>query len=71
MKVWKLHKIEGSILKHRESFYPLAIAERRTTFGKSYGIKAKAVGFLGIRDGAAEHGPPDSGKAHDQEFYQL
>jgi hypothetical protein len=42
IKLWKLSKIEGPVLKPR--FHPLwctYIGERRTTFAKTYGIRVR------------------------------
>jgi len=45
MKLWRLLKIEGSILKYRvPPFWPTYIGERRTTFAKTYGIKVRCYG---------------------------
>jgi hypothetical protein len=42
MKLWRLSKIEGSILKYRvPHLWPTYIGERRTTFAKAYGIKVR------------------------------
>jgi hypothetical protein len=45
MKLWKLPKIEPSILKYKVP--PLWLTykgERRTTFAKAYGIKGRCYG---------------------------
>jgi hypothetical protein len=45
MKLWKLPKIEPSILKYKVT--PLWLTykgERRTTFAKAYGIKGRCYG---------------------------
>jgi hypothetical protein len=40
MKLWRLPKIKGSILKYRvPPLWPTYIGERRTTFAKAYEIK--------------------------------
>jgi hypothetical protein len=40
--LWKLPKIEGSILKDRvPHLWPTYIGESRTTFAKAYGIKVR------------------------------
>jgi len=45
MKLWKLPKMEGSILKYRFLLlWPTYIGERRTTFAKAYGIKVRCYG---------------------------
>jgi hypothetical protein len=45
MKLWRLPKIEGSILKYRvPPLWPSYISERRTTFTNAYGIKVKCYG---------------------------
>jgi hypothetical protein len=45
MKLWRLLKIEGSILKYRvPPLWPTYIGERRTTFAKTYGIKVRCYG---------------------------
>jgi hypothetical protein len=46
MKVWRLPKIKGSSLKYRvPPLWPTTyIVERRTTFAKAYGIKARCYG---------------------------
>jgi hypothetical protein len=45
MKLWRLPKIEGSILKYRVPFlWPTYISERRTTSGKAYRIKVRCYG---------------------------
>jgi hypothetical protein len=45
MKLWRLPKIECSILKHRvPPLWPSYIGERRTTFAKAYGIKVRWYG---------------------------
>jgi hypothetical protein len=42
MKLWRLSKIEGFILKYRVPHLgPTYIGERRTTFAKAYGIKVR------------------------------
>jgi hypothetical protein len=42
MKLWRLPKIEVSILKYRvPPLWPTYIGERRTTFAKAFGIKAR------------------------------
>jgi hypothetical protein len=42
MKLWRLSKIEGSILMIRGSYlWPNYIGERRTTLAKANGIKVK------------------------------
>jgi hypothetical protein len=41
-KLWRLPKIEGSILKYRvPPLWPTYIGERRTTFVKAFGIKVR------------------------------
>jgi len=45
MKLWRLPKIEGSILKYRvPSPWPSYIGERRRTSAKAYGIKVRCYG---------------------------
>jgi hypothetical protein len=45
MKVWRLPKIKGSILKYIvPPLWPSYIVERRTTFAKAYGIKVRCYG---------------------------
>jgi len=45
MKPWRLPKIKGSILKYRvPPIWPTYTSERRTTFAKAYGIKARCYG---------------------------
>jgi hypothetical protein len=45
MKLWKLPKIKGSILKYRASpLWPNYIGERPTTFAKAHGIKVRCYG---------------------------
>jgi hypothetical protein len=46
MKLQRLPKIEGSVLKNRvPSLWPTSIAgERKTTFAKAYGIKVRFYG---------------------------
>jgi len=45
MKLWKLPKIEGSILKYKvSSLWPTYIGERTMTFAKAYGIKVRCYG---------------------------
>jgi hypothetical protein len=45
MKLWRLPKVEGFILKCRVSpIWPKYIGERRTTFAKAYGIKMRCYG---------------------------
>jgi len=42
LKLWRLPKIEDSILKYRvPPFWPIYSRERRTTFAKAYGIKVR------------------------------
>jgi hypothetical protein len=42
MKVWRLSKIEGSVLKYRvHPLWHTYIGERRTTFAKTYGKKLR------------------------------
>ncbi len=42
LKLWMLSKIEGSVLKYRvHTLWHTYIGERRTTFGKTYGIKVR------------------------------
>jgi len=42
MKLWRLSKLEGSILKYRvPRLWPTYIGERKTTFAKAYGIKVR------------------------------
>jgi hypothetical protein len=42
MKLWRLPKIEVSILKCRAPpLWPTYIGKRRTTFAKAFGIKAR------------------------------
>jgi hypothetical protein len=44
-KIWRLPKIEGSNLKHRNApLWHNSIGERRTTFAKAYGIKVRCYG---------------------------
>jgi hypothetical protein len=44
-KLWRLPKIEGSILKYRvPPLGPTYIGERRTTFAKAYRIKVSCYG---------------------------
>jgi len=41
-KLWRLPKIEGSILKYRvPPLWPTYVGERRTTFVKAFGIKVR------------------------------
>ncbi len=45
LKLWRLPKLEGSILKCRvPPLWPSYIGERRTTFAKAYGIKVRWYG---------------------------
>jgi len=45
IKLWRLPKIEGSILKYRvPPLLPTYIGERRTTFAKAYRIKVRCYG---------------------------
>jgi len=45
MKLWRLPKIEGYILKYRVSgLWPTYMGERRTTFAKAYGMKVSMLG---------------------------
>jgi hypothetical protein len=45
LKPWRLPKVKGSILKYRvPPLWPTYIGERRTTFGKAYGIKLRCYG---------------------------
>jgi hypothetical protein len=45
MKLWRLPKIPGSILKYRvPPLWPTYIGERRTTFAKAYGMKVTCYG---------------------------
>jgi hypothetical protein len=45
MKLWRLPKIEGFILKYNvHSVGPTYIGERMTTFAKAYAIKVKGYG---------------------------
>jgi len=45
MKLWRLHKIKGFILKYRvPPLWPTYVGERRTTFGKADGIKVRCNG---------------------------
>jgi len=45
MKLWRLPKIKGSILKYRVPLvWPTYIGERRTTFAQAYGIKVRCYG---------------------------
>jgi hypothetical protein len=42
LKLWMLSKIEGYVLKYRvHTLWHTYIGERRTTFGKTYGIKVR------------------------------
>jgi hypothetical protein len=44
-RLWRLPKIEGSLLKYSVSpFWPRYIVERWTKFAKAYGIKVSAIG---------------------------
>jgi hypothetical protein len=44
-KLWRLPKIEGSILEYRVPLlWPTYISERRTKFGKAYRIKMRYYG---------------------------
>jgi len=44
MKLWRLPKIEGSILKYRvPPPWPSYIGEKRTTSAKAYGIKSEML----------------------------
>jgi len=45
MKLWRLPKTEGSILKYIvPPLWPSYIGERRTTCAKAYGIKVRCYG---------------------------
>jgi len=45
MKLWRVPKIEGSILKYRvHPLWPTYIDERWTTIAKAYGIKIRCYG---------------------------
>jgi hypothetical protein len=45
LKLWRLPRIKGYILKYIvPSLWPTYIGERRTTFAKAYGIKARCYG---------------------------
>jgi hypothetical protein len=45
MKLWRLSKIEGCILKYRiPHLWPGYIGERRITLAKAYGIKVRCYG---------------------------
>jgi hypothetical protein len=62
MKPWKLPKINDFILKFRvPPLWPTYIRERRTTFGKTYGIGAmenmlgNTLGTWGIHWGPDEN----------------
>jgi hypothetical protein len=45
MKLWRLPKIEGSILKYKvHPLWPTYIGERRTTIAKACGIRVKCYG---------------------------
>jgi hypothetical protein len=45
MKLWRLPKIQGSILKYRvPPLWPTYVGEGRTTFAKAYGIKVRYYG---------------------------
>jgi hypothetical protein len=47
MKLWRLPKTEGSLLKHRvPSLWFTYIGERRTTFAKAYGKSEVLLGML-------------------------
>jgi hypothetical protein len=44
-KLWRLPKIEGSILKFRvPAICPTYVSEGRTTFATAYGIKVRCYG---------------------------
>jgi len=44
MKLWRLLKIEGSVLMYIvPPLGPTYIGERRTTFAKTYGIKVRCL----------------------------
>jgi len=49
IKLWRLLKIKGFILKYKvPPLWPTYISERKTTFAKAYGIKMKCYWeFLG------------------------
>jgi len=48
MKLWRLPKVEGFVLKCRvPPLWPKYIGERRTTFAKAYGIKVMCYGEHG------------------------
>jgi hypothetical protein len=44
MKLWRLPKIEGSILKYRIPALWLSYVGERRTFAKAYGIKVRCYG---------------------------
>jgi len=46
MKLWRLHKVKGYILKYRAppTWPTYYVGERRTTFAKAYGIKVRCYG---------------------------
>jgi hypothetical protein len=45
MNLWRLPKVDGSILKYRvPPLGPTYIGERRTTFAKAYRIKVRCYG---------------------------
>ncbi len=45
MKLWRVPKIEGSLLMYRvPPHWPTYIGERRATFAKAYGIKVRCIG---------------------------
>jgi hypothetical protein len=57
MKPWGFPKIDGSILKYKiPTLCPTYIGERRTTFAKAYGIKARCYGqHVGEQIGSLEN----------------
>jgi hypothetical protein len=52
MKLQRFPKIKGFILKYKSPppFWPIYIGVKRTTFGKTYGIKVRCYG-----DNIGEH----------------